>query len=164
MPVLDFKEIAEAHIAGPNSDRFELFARDFLQFIGYRIEEDPSRGADGGKGLIVREVRKGVSGETTICWLVSCKHKAHSGRAAGVEEEPSILERVQGKGCEGFIGFYSTLPSSALDVRLGELRSKVETQRFDSERIESALISSAEGLTLAKRYFPRSIAEWQAEP
>ena len=163
MPVLDFKEIPEAHIAGPDSDRFELFARDFLSFLGYEVDEHPSRGADGGKDLIVRELRKGISGETAIRWLVSCKHKAHSGKAVGVDEEPSILERAAVKGCAGFIGFYSTLPSSALDGRLTELKSKIETQHFDRERIESELVGSARGLALARRYFPRSISEWQSE-
>ena len=73
MTVLNFKEIPEAHIASGLQDTFELFARDFLDFMGYRIITDPDRGADGGKDLIVEESRTGVGGETKIKWLVSCQ-------------------------------------------------------------------------------------------
>src|SRR5579859_5125301 len=102
MPVLDFKEIPFAHASGGDLDAFELFAREVLTFIGYTIVEDPSRGPDGGKDLIVSESRKGVGGETRIRWLVSCKHKAASKKAIGVGDEPSILERVKCKRCQGF--------------------------------------------------------------
>ena len=49
MPILNFKEIPEAHIATGMQDTFELFARDFLSFMGYKIVTDPDR------GQIVRE-------------------------------------------------------------------------------------------------------------
>ena len=48
MAVLDFKEIPKAHKVSGLQDTFELFARDFLSFIGYKILTDPDRGADGG--------------------------------------------------------------------------------------------------------------------
>ena len=41
MAVLDFKEIPKAHKASGLQDTFELFARDFLSFIGYKILTDP---------------------------------------------------------------------------------------------------------------------------
>lgn len=81
MPVLDFKEIPEAHKATGLQDTFELFSRDFLAFLGYKIISDPDRGADGGVDIIAEEKRTGVGGETIIRWLVSCKHKAHSGNS-----------------------------------------------------------------------------------
>lgn len=84
MSVLDFKEIPGGNLAGGDSDMFELFARDFLSFLGYEIDEHPSRGPDGGKDLIVRETRKGIGGETSIRWLVSCKHWVRPGKAIGV--------------------------------------------------------------------------------
>ncbi len=71
MPVLDFKEIPEAHKATGFQDTFELFARDFLSLIGYKIISHPNRGADGGADLIVEEKRTGVGGETIVKWLVS---------------------------------------------------------------------------------------------
>src|SRR6185437_2272949 len=121
MPILDFKEIPLAHVFQGYPDAFELFAREVLELIGYEIVESPSRGPDGGKDLILGEARKGVGGTTNIQWLVSCKHTAASKRAIGVADEPSILERVRGKNCQGFMGFYSTLPSSALASRLRDL-------------------------------------------
>src|SRR5690242_19978493 len=79
MAALDFKEIPEAHLASGLQDTFELFARVFLAFLGYQVEGNPSRGADGRKDVVVVEKRSGVGGETRVRWLVSCKHKAHSG-------------------------------------------------------------------------------------
>lgn len=163
MPTLDFCEIPEAYVAAGHQDRFELFARDFLQYLGYRIVESPSRGADGGKDLIVLDVRKGVGGETEVRWLVSCKHNAHSGHSVSVDDEPSILERVKAKRCNGFLGFYSTLPSSGLQNRLSELKPEIETDSFDHERIEGQLLRSSSGIDLARRYFPSSIRVWQVE-
>jgi hypothetical protein len=160
MPVLDFCEIAEAHLSSGHQDQFELFARDFLEYLGYTIAESPSRGADGGKDLIVLDVRKGVGGETNVRWLVSCKHKAHSKKSVSVEDEPSILERVKGHNCTAFLGFYSTLPSSALAFRFDALRKEIETDWFDHEKIESRLLRSSAGLELARRYFPKSLDSW----
>lgn len=48
MPVLDFKEIPEAHKATGLQDTFELFSRDFLAFLGYKIISDPDRGLTVG--------------------------------------------------------------------------------------------------------------------
>lgn len=61
MAALDFKEIPEAHLGGGLQDAFELFARDFLVLLGYKVLEAPSRGADGGKDLVVVERRSGVA-------------------------------------------------------------------------------------------------------
>ncbi|TCN75720.1 restriction endonuclease [Shewanella fodinae] len=97
MTVLDFKEIPEAHIATGEQDTFELFARDFLDFIGYKIITNPDRGADGGVDLIVEESRTGVGGETIIRWLVSCKHKAHSGKSVTPTDDANIRDRVEAR-------------------------------------------------------------------
>jgi len=61
--ILDFKEIPEANRGTGLQDTFELFTRDFLSFLGYRIVQDPDRGADGKKDLIVDEVIKGITSE-----------------------------------------------------------------------------------------------------
>lgn len=161
MAVLDFKEIPEAHIATGLQDTFELFARDFLLFIGYKIITDPDRGADGGVDLIVEEVRSGVGGETTIRWLVSCKHKAHSGKSVSAIDDANIRDRVEANDCNGFIGFYSTLASSGLSGNLEGMKSKIEYQVFDKEKIESKILHSAKGLEIAERYFPNSLDAWK---
>lgn len=160
LPALDFREIPEANLPGAKRDAFELFAREFLAFMGYTIVTGPDRGADGGRDLIVEESRGGVGGETRIRWLVSCKHYAHSGRSVSPSDEPNIRDRVEANGCQGFIGFYSTVPSSGLARVLEGLRDKLEVQVFDSGRIERYLLSSPRGAALAQRYFPRSYHIW----
>ena len=61
MPSLDFTELAIA-TAGPQRDLFELFARDFLEYAGFRILVGPDRGADAGRDLVVEETRTGPVG------------------------------------------------------------------------------------------------------
>jgi hypothetical protein len=61
------------------------------------------------------------------------------------------------------MGFYSTLPSSALAARLCELEKEIEVKWFDREEIERLLIKSATGIRLAKRYFPKSMRIWEAK-
>jgi hypothetical protein len=163
LPVLNFKEIPEAHKASGLQDTFELFARDFLLFMGYKIIVDPDRGADGGVDLIVEESRTGVGGETNVRWLVSCKHKAFSGNSVSPTDDGNIRDRVETHDCHGFIGFYSTLASSGLSTNLEGMKSKLEYQVFDKEKIESQLIHSAKGLEIAERYFPISLNEWKTE-
>lgn len=163
MAALDFKEIPEAHLASGMQDTFELFARDFFALLGYRVEESPSRGADGGKDIVVVEVRSGIGGESRVRWLVSCKHKAHSGASVKPDDESNIRDRVEANACQGFIGFYSTLPSSGLATIIDSLKGKLETQRFDRELIETHLLKSADGINLARRYFPKSTGEWLKE-
>lgn len=163
MPVLDFKEIPDAHIADGAQDTFELFARDFFEFMGYRIASHPDRGADGGKDLIVVETRTGVGGETLVRWLVSCKHKATSGKSVALGDESNIRDRVDAHQCHGFIGFYSTLASSGLAGALSGLAQKIEHQIFDKERIEGQLLHSSAGVKVAERYFPKSISCWKTQ-
>lgn len=163
MSTINFKEIAQANTNSGEQDSFELFARDFLKYIGYKIDTDPARGADGGVDLVIKESRKGVGGETEIKWLVSCKHYAHSGKSVSPNDEINIRDRVEAKQCQGFIGFYSTLASSGLMTNLENTRDKVEFQVFDYKKIEENLLSSAEGLKISKRYFPVSISAWLNE-
>src|SRR5207248_3034358 len=78
MPVLHFTEIASP-ASGAERDNFEMFACEFLECLGFRTIIGHDRGPDAGRDLIVEEVRTGIAGETRVKWLVSCKHKAHSG-------------------------------------------------------------------------------------
>lgn len=118
MAILDFKEIPEANKATGIQDTFELFARDFFDYLPYKSIGEPDRGADAGKDILVEETRTGVGGETKIKWLISCKHKAHSGKSVTPSDEGDIRDRVEANDCQGFIGFYSTLPSSGLNRKL----------------------------------------------
>ena len=161
--LLDFKEISQANTGSGNQDSFELFARDFLKILGYEILQHPDRGADGKKNLIVRESRPGLSGVSHIKWLVSCKHYAHSGKSVSDTDEPNILDRVSVHECDGFIGFYSTLPSTSLGKNFEGLKKKIEVQSIDKEQIETILLESLQGLKLASRYFPLSFAKYAIE-
>lgn len=163
MAILDFKEIPEAHKATGLQDTFELFARDFLSFMGYEILSDPDRGADGGKDIVVQETRTGVGGVTEIKWLVSCKHKAHSGNSVSPSDDANIRDRVEANGCQGFIGFYSTIASSGLSKTLEGMNGKFEVQVFDREKIEGKIVNSTKGLEIANRYFPKSLDRWKTE-
>ncbi|BCS94546.1 hypothetical protein DSLASN_01780 [Desulfoluna limicola] len=162
MAILDFKEIPEAHKGGGEQDKFELFSRDFFEAIGYKIESSPGRGADGGKDLIVKEIRKGIASDTEIRWLVSCKHKAHSGSSVSKTDEPEIYDSLKAHDCQGFIGFYSTLPSSGLTAKVESIRD-IEHQFFDSSKIEQLLLTKNECIEIAKRYFPNSYKSWSDE-
>jgi len=163
MPILNFKEIPEAHKSSGLQDTFELFARDFLSFMGYTIITEPDRGADGGVDLIIEEKRIGIGGATIIRWLVSCKHQAFSGKSVSPTVENNIRDRVETHNCNGFIGFYSTLPSSGLSTNLEGMKDKFEYQIFDKEKIEKELLHSSDGLQVAERYFPKSLGEWKTE-
>lgn len=79
------------------------------------------------------------------------------------QDESNIRDRVEANKCDGFIGFYSTLPSSGLSGAIAGLSAKVGTQTYDRERIESELLKHPDGLQIANRYFPKSTAKWMRE-
>lgn len=162
MTAIDLKEIPVANV-GANRDKFEQFARDFLVFLGFKVLAGPDRGADGGRDLIVEERRIGAGGETTVRWLVSCKHKAHSGSSVTPNDELDIQDRLATHNCTGFIGFYSTLPSSGLAGKLNANNLSYEVVVFDGAKIDAILLDSPAGLTLARRYCPISTDKWYAE-
>lgn len=162
MPVIDFKEISLANVGDGKQDTFELFARDFLQAIGFEIEEPPSRGADGGKDLVVLEPLEGITGITKRRWLVSCKHFAHSGKSVSDIDEPDVLGRTRKFHAEGFMGFYSTLPSSEFSRTLQSHKGEIAQHTWDKEAIESHILNNGQLSTLFERYFPKSYKNWRA--
>lgn len=101
---------------GMTPEEWEFFAMDFLSSSGYTVIEPPARGADGGKDAIVRNNSNGME------YIVSCKHFIMSGSAIGVNDEPSITDRIAQHKVNGFIGFYSTVVSQALQDRLKALQ------------------------------------------
>ena len=160
MPCINFCEIPEAHIASGNQDSFELFARDFLtEILNFKILSEPSRGADGGKDILAEERLFGTLSENCTRWLVSCKHKAHSGKSVTPSDEINISDRLTQFKADGFIGFYSTLPSGGLNERLDSYKERYKIQIFDKEKIES-LILGKKRYELFQRYFPESYRKW----
>lgn len=163
MTVLDFREIPEAGKSSGHQDAFELFAREVLEMLGLTVLQGPARGADLGKDLIVGETRSGLISSTTLKWLVSCKHFAFGGNSVRLDDERNIFERVSAAGCHGFIGFYSTLPSSGLSEMLHR-QSSIEVKFYDHEEIERHLLRSAKGRDLIERYFPISAKKLEHAP
>ena len=86
--------------------------------MGFSIEEGPDRGTDGGRDIIGVERRHGKLGASTVRWLISCKHKAHSGKAVKKGEEEDIIGRCRKFNATGFIGFYSTIAGSYITDEL----------------------------------------------
>ena len=162
--MIDYKEIPQANSSDGEQDSFELFTRDFLLKLGFKVNEDPARGSDGGLGkdLIVTEIRDGITGDNETKWLVSCKHYAHSGKSVGVSDESSILDRVKAADCDGFMGGYSTLQSSGLQERILGISANtdVKTFVFDKAKIEDHLTTKDYLFDLALRYFPTSFKPW----
>ena len=142
-----------------DGEKWELFARDFFETLGYTIENPPDRGADDGKDLIISESIKGRFSSYKFRWLVSCKNFIQSGSSVSENtDEQNILERCQGFHADGFIGFYSTIASSGLNRRLQQLKEHnnlKDYKIFDGQYIESIIANY--GLTnLLLRYFPES--------
>jgi hypothetical protein len=109
----------------------------------------------------VEELRTGIIGETRRKWLVSCKHKAHSGASVNPTDEPDIHDRVKTHECDGFLAVYSSVPSSGLAAKLNATKLPFEVQVYDHERIEKHLLQTPLGVRLAKRFFPKSIGRWE---
>jgi hypothetical protein len=89
---------------------------------------------------------------------VSCKHFAVSNKSVGPEQESNITDRLKQHGADGFIGFYSTVPSGGLVERLQRLTASGDIDAyeiFDRKKIEAHFVDT--GLSkLALRYFPAS--------
>jgi len=160
MAAINFKEIPQANVSSGEQDTFELFARDFLSEI-YKMKaiSEPNRGADGGKDILFEEIQTGFLSENKTIWLVSCKHKAFSGQSVNEDDEKNISDRLVQHNATGFIGFYSTLPSSGLNNRLDSYKGHYKIEIFDNKKIEQNIINKNH-FELFKRYFPISFKSW----
>lgn len=162
--IIDFTEIPPANKAGSYQDLFEQFACIFLEDKGFEILNRPDRGPDGKKDLIVKETRNGIGGTTEIKWLVSCKHFAHSNRSVNDVDESDISDRVKKFDCDGFIGFYSTIPSSSLSNKLHSLYTNskgFEYLIYDHSRIQNELLASSRCATILAIHFPNTYSKYR---
>lgn len=85
----------------------------------------------------------------------------HNGKAVGVAEEADIRERLEQHKCDGFIGFYSTLGSTALLDRLEKLKQEKYIQDYtiyDWQKI-SGYFFDVGFSRIAYRYFSQSYAK-----
>ena len=150
--MIDFSEIPE------DGEIWELFARDFLQELGFIIEQPPDRGPDGGKDILVLERLKGNLGNYDFRWLVSCKHFANSKKSVQEKDEINIQERLTSFNANGFLGFYSTIASAGLNTRLSQLREKKsisDYRIFDNQLIENNLLTFGFS-SLMRRFLPNN--------
>ncbi|HET7229684.1 MAG TPA: hypothetical protein VFJ16_06770 [Longimicrobium sp.] len=154
--MIDLTEIPSARGGAATQDLFELFARDFLEAIGFTCISGPDRGADDGRDLLVEEHLRGPVSVHSRRWLVSAKHYAHGGRAVGVEDETDIEGRVHHHRADGFIAFYSTVPSAGLGRRLESLHARIHCLVYDEGRIRSHLHEDPRLNAVFERYLPRS--------
>lgn len=161
MPIIDFKEIPIANTGTGEQDTFELFARDFFHALGFEIEENPSRGADGGKDLLLIEHLDGRIKSGKRRWIVSCKHYAHSKKSVTEKDEIDIIGRVNKFDAQGFIAFYSRIPSSGLMQALSSYKSRIDIDVWDNEKIENALTTEESLQIVFQRYFPKSYKNWK---
>lgn len=152
--MIDFKEIPLANTGSGEQDYFELFARDFFLQLGFKIVENPARGTDNGRDLIISELfeHKIDNSITEERWLISCKHYSMSGKSVTAKDEPDIYDRMKSNNCTGFIGFYSTIANESLVRKLNNARFII----YDNKKIESFLTSKPDLLILFKTYFPKS--------
>lgn len=116
---------------GITPEEWEFFATDFLSSLGYIVIELPARGADGGKDAIV-----GLNG---MRYIVSCKHFILSGDSVSVDDEKSLVERIIQHNAVGFIGFYSTVVSQALQDRFIALQ---QNSNYDFRIFDKHVISN----------------------
>ena len=166
--ILDFKEIPKANDANGHQDTFEFFAREFLEMMGYTIIQDPSRGPDKGKDLIVSEQLKNKETIYEIKWLVSCKHKVHSGKSIDRNDEHDIIDRVIKNNCSGFMGFYSTPSATTLSDTIYALNSnnnyRIHGLIYDPIKIERYLLQSKDkGWDIIARFFPISYTRYKGK-
>lgn len=167
MGIIDFREIVSPksdHASVKDApigksalpDDFEVFCQDFFTSVRpAKIFERISNGQDNGLDLGIEE--KSADGKT-IRWLVSCKHKAHSNSSVTELEETNIIERLSKWDCDGFIPFYTTLPSSKVKALIqGVEKFGRRVDWYLKDKIEQELLGCAEGIALAARYFPRSM-------
>lgn len=161
MGVIDFKEIPSARGGQAGQDDWTLFAREFFASLQLDIEEGPDRGPDSGRDLIIVEKRRGLLGSGRHRWLISCKHFAHSNKSVSIRDEPDILGRVARFEADGFIGFYSTIPSAELNRTLESYKSRINVKVCDSAFIERMLTGNRHLKEIFRRFFPRSFKKYR---
>lgn len=161
MGLVDFKEIPTAKGGQEGQDTWALFTREFFAALNIDVEEGPDRGPDSGRDLLVAETRKGTLGSGRHRWLVSCKHYAHSNKSVPNGDEPDVLGRVRKFKADGFIGFYSTIPSSELNRTLESHKSQIHVVVYDSALIERNLLNNPDLDGVFERFFPESYREYR---
>jgi len=155
--MINFKELPVDGIL------FEQFVRELYMREGYEIHWT-GVGSDGGRDLVLTEKLTGSLSTKERKWLISCKHRAHSGKSVGVKELGDFSADCNAIDAEGFILACSTQPSSATIKRLDESSSskKILTRYEDAISLEKKLMHP-NTFNLINQFFPLSAKsfEWQ---
>lgn len=157
--MLDFKELPI------DGNDLELLIREILLIKGYRVQWS-GKGPDGGKDLLCFEERDSEFLKDKKTWLIQCKHNAHNGSSAGVNDLDDIVDCCTQHNADGFLLVCSTFPSSAVINRLEGISNNpsnnITATYWDATRIEQTL-STANLWTIAQRFFPVSSkkATWE---
>jgi hypothetical protein len=149
--MINYKELSDDGV------RFEQLIRELLVREDYDVRWT-GVGADGGRDLLVTERASGPFAPFTRTWLISCKHKAHSGSSVGVNDlDRSIVDSCKSIGAEGFILACSTQASSALLSRLKEIEAtnNLVCRVWDSVDIERRLMTPRT-YSLMQIFFPET--------
>lgn len=118
-----------------NDEEWEKFAVTVLSHVGYVPLTLPAYGTDGGKDFI-------VEGQN-LKFIVSCKHYIKSGRHVGQDDEQNIGDRILQHNVNGFIGFYSTGITSALQNRLDAICNNCHyTYKIFDQQIITHIVQS----------------------
>jgi hypothetical protein len=151
MPI-DFTQIE-------SGEEFELLCEDLLQAMEFTIVQQPARGQEGGKDLIVSEIVRDKMGFTEKReTLVQCKHRAKSGKAVGFAEVANYRDVMDEYEVRRYLLITSTLPTE-------DLRTKFEATSKKGDY--TALIWSKGDLArfldehpdVRERYFPSPVPE-----
>lgn len=165
MRTIDLREIAAPSDRSNAGEPFEMFAADFLRSLGLEILEGPDRGADDGRDLIACEALAGSLSRRSLRWLVSVKHFAHSERAVGTRDEERIRDRVGHFDADGFLAFYSTVPTASLRRYLAKLHADgTRVEIFDGSRICQELLSQPLLWPVLQQHLPASFRRSVGSP
>ena len=117
MPI-DFTEIE-------SGEEFELLCEDLLQAMEFTIVQQPARGQEGGKDLIVSEIFRDKMGFTeTRETLIQCKHRAKSGKAVGFAEVANYRDVMDQYEVRRYLLITSTLPTEDLRKKFEKTSKK----------------------------------------
>jgi hypothetical protein len=153
-PIIDLTELVE----GVRGDGLEHLARLILRKKGLTVEHS-GRGADQGKDMLARELRKGPIGDTSVRWLVNCKDNSIAGKAVSENDVGSITDKLKQHHADGFMLFTTTTPGSALKSLLDSIDKsnggEYDTCVFDKADITTFLLDESNH-HLIQQFLPAS--------
>lgn len=109
---LDFTKISDG-------EEFEDLCEDLLKAMGFNIfqPERSGRGPDGGRDIIVTELRYSeiLDSYKQIRWLVQCKNNSKANTSVKPSEVMGIMDKLSRHKCDGYLLITSTIPSTDLE-------------------------------------------------